>query len=323
MTSRPRLATGPASPPPRGRSRAPLGRGPTAARRLAKVIDLAAVAGSRLPPGVTHKFAVVGGHLEWAVRARKRRVLATNLGHAIGAPAQSAAVRRLVRREVVNEAHRSADLLWSIGRPDELLEHVELVGVEHIAAAADRGNGLVLAGLHLGGWEVAAALPAAVVPVPTTVIVADDWLAWAMQHVRSAKGLRLASGPWPAIQAARVLRRGEALLVLGDDASKGEPRLHLVRFCDAAARLPAGVVALAQVSGAAIVPYSVVGLGPRRWRLTVEPMIAPPPRRAPVEAETAVLQQLADVWTAMIRAHPDQWSASFPIAWEPVAGACG
>ncbi|MCU1502515.1 MAG: putative lipid biosynthesis lauroyl acyltransferase [Ilumatobacteraceae bacterium] len=319
MTSMRGRESGRAATPRIAPRRPPVGRGPTAARVLAHVIDAAAAAGSRLPARASHVLAVFGGDVEWAVRPRKRRVLAINLGHAIGAPATSVAVRRLVRAEIVNEAHRSADLLWSIGRPDELMAHVELVGIEHAVGAAARGRGVVLAGLHLGGWEVATSVPAAVVPVPTTVIVADDWLAWAMQHVRVAKGLRLASGPSAAFQAARALRRGEALLVLGDDATQREPRLRLVRFCDAAARLPGGVVTLAQISGAAIVPWSVIALGPRRWRIRFEPMIAAPARDAGEEAEVAVLQELADVWTAMIRAHPDQWAASFPIAWEPLA----
>ena len=63
---------------------------------------------------------------------------------------------------MVNEAKRSADLLWAIGRPDDFLESTVIQGREHMVDATARGHGVVLVGTHVGGWEVATALPAAV-----------------------------------------------------------------------------------------------------------------------------------------------------------------
>jgi lauroyl/myristoyl acyltransferase len=282
---------------------------------LARVIDASARVGCRLPVAVVRPLAVLGGHLEWALRPRKRRVLRTNLAHASGRRPSSRTVRRLVRHEVVNEARRSADLLWAIGRPDAFLRTVEIVGQEHADAAAKRGRGIVLAGVHAGGWEIAVAVPASVLAVPTTVIVADNWLAWAMQHVRAGAGLRVLYRTAPALAAARVLQRGESLLVFGDDAWGDRPRLARVRFCDAEALLPAGVVTLARLTGAAILPFSVLPVGPRRWQVTIEPPLDPPPPTSGADGEHRVLQSLADRWTALLQAHPDHWAASFPIAW--------
>src|SRR6266542_3272214 len=98
------------------RPQAPFGRGPVAARILAKVIDGSAWAGSHVPAPVTHALAVAGGHAEWALRPGKRQALATNLAHAVGLLPDDRQVRRSVRREIVNEARRSADLLWALGR---------------------------------------------------------------------------------------------------------------------------------------------------------------------------------------------------------------
>jgi lauroyl/myristoyl acyltransferase len=238
-----------------------------------------------------------------------------NLGHAVHAPSTSRDVRTLVRREMVNEARRSADLLWAIGRPDELLATMEVIGAEHAVAAVERGRGVVLAGIHMGGWEVATAMPAAVVPTPTSVIVADNWLAWAMKPTRSTAGLRMIYRSAPAMIAARVLARGEALLVMGDDAWGIAPRRHRVRFCGTQADLPAGIVALSRLTGAPMVSFAVLPVGPRRWRAMVHAPIDPPPRRGGDAAEIVALQALADQWTELIRAHPDQWAASFPIAW--------
>ena len=106
------------------------------------------------------------------------------------------------------------------------------------------------------------------VPTPTTVIVADDWLAWAIEHVRRAAGLRSCFVNGTLVEPARVLRRGEALLVLGDDPTRSSTRSHPVRFCDAVAVLPAGAVALARMHGSPLVPFTVLPDGRRRWTVT-------------------------------------------------------
>jgi lauroyl/myristoyl acyltransferase len=294
---------------------APFGRGPIAARVLARVIDGSVWAGSRVPAGLAHTLATVGGHGEWAVRLGKRRRLATNIAHALGANPDDRAVRRTVRREIVNEAHRSADLLWALGRPYEFLTSVELDGIEYAKAAAAAETGVILAGIHLGGWEVATAVPRAQLPVATTVIVADDWLAWAIAHTRVAAGLCVLSRTAPAIRAARLLQAGEALLVLGDDGWGSEPRTYPVRFLDSSAELPAGVVTLSRLCQSPIVGFAVLPTGRRRWRVVVDQAVGPPSRSGGAEEEQSVLQLLADRWTELIRAHPEHWAAAYRIRW--------
>jgi len=294
---------------------APFGRGPIAAHVLARVIDGAVWAGSRTPAPVAHALAVGGGTAEWALRPRKRRTLAVNLGRALGRSPGDREVRRMVRREIVNEAHRSADLLWALGRPDEFLDAVELDGIEHAQAAAAAGNGVVLMGVHIGGWELATVIPDAVLPVPATAIVADDWLAWAIQHMRQSVGLRIAYRTSPMSRLGALLRAGEALIVLGDHASGFEPRMYPVRFCGATADLPSGGVTLARLYGAAIVTFVVVREGPRRWRAIIDRPLDPPPRRSGEAGDRATLQLLADRWSTWVQRYPDQWSANYPIAW--------
>ena len=219
-----------------------------------------------------------------------------------------------MRREVVNEARRSADLLWALGKPDELVRTTRVDGREHLLAALERGNGVLLVSAHIGGWEVATALPRALVPVRTTAIVTDDWIAWAVDGVRARSGLGLLYDSEPAARAARLLGAGEAVLVLGDYA-KDTMRTYPVRLLDAVAELPAGVVALARLCGTPIVPFTVLPLFPRRWRVVVEPPIDPPPRDGGRAAEKEVLQALADRWTAQLGSHAEHWAAVYPLTW--------
>jgi KDO2-lipid IV(A) lauroyltransferase len=311
------------APDGRPRPEAPFGRGPLAARVLRVALESGTAIGSRLPPALAQGLAVAGGTVEWAVRPRKRRTLAENLAHALELPPSDPRVRRLVRQEVLNEARRSADLLWALGKPDELVRTTVVEGAEHAYEALARGNGLLLASAHLGGWEVATALPRALVPVRTTAIVTDDWIAWAADAARARAGIGRLYDSEPVARAARKLRDGEAVLVLADYA-KSSMRTYPVRLLDAVAELPAGVVTLARLCGAPIVPFAVLPLGPRRWRVVVEPALLPPPRRSRRTGDHELLQRLADRWTAQLREHPEHWAAVYPIAWTPAeAGVVG
>jgi KDO2-lipid IV(A) lauroyltransferase len=314
MTSRDRLAALRLAPDGRPRPDAPFGRGPLAARVLRHVILGASAVAGRAPVPVIAPLVTAGATLEWALRPAKRRRLAENLCHALGLPPNHPEVRRVVRREVRNEAARSADFLWALQRPEELLETTRVEGREHIVTALERGRGVLLVSTHVGGWEVATAIAKAVVPVPTTVIVTDDWLAWAVEGLRVRAGLGIVYDSEPATKAARLLRDGEAVLVLGDYA-KAWMRTYPVRLLDAVAELPAGPVVLARLCGTPLVPFSVLPVAQRRWRVEIEPPLHPPERNGGEAAERELLQQLADRWTATLRGNADHWAAVYPMTW--------
>jgi len=302
--------------PPDGRPRpdAPFGRGPLAARVLRGTIIGASAVVGRAPTALVEPFVTAGATLEWALRPAKRRRLAENLCHTLGLPPEHPAVKELVRREVRNEAARSADFLWALARPAELMETTEVEGREHIVAALGEGRGVLLVSTHVGGWEVATAMAKAVVPVPTTVIVTDDWLAWAVEGLRIRAGLGILYDSESATKAARLLRDGEAILVLGDYA-KPWMRTYPVRLLDAVVELPAGPVVLARLCGTPLVPFSVLPLAPRRWRIEIEAPLYPPERNGGAEGEQALLQELADRWTVTLRKNADHWAAVYPMVW--------
>jgi KDO2-lipid IV(A) lauroyltransferase len=309
-----RLAALRLAPDGRPRPDAPFGRGPFAARVLRWTIVASSAVLGRVPAGIVHPAARLGGTIEWAVRPAKRRRLAENLCHALGRPPDDPAVRELVRREVRNEAQRSADFLWAVARPDELRATTGVEGAEHVVTAAARGNGVILVSTHVGGWEVATALPRLVVPVPTTAIVTDDWLAWAVEGLRIRAGLGIMYDSEPVSTAVRILRAGEALLVLGDYA-KPWMRTYPVKLLDAVAELPAGQVVLARLCGSPIVPFSVLPTAPRKWKVHIESPIEPPPRDAGEEGERETLQLLADRWSTTLHAHAEHWAAVYPMTW--------
>ncbi len=286
---------------------------------LARVIDGAAWIGSRLPAWVAHGLAALGGNIQWALRPKRRRALAANLCHAVGAPPTHRSVRRVVRGVMINEAHAAADLLWAIGKPREFLDTVVYENWHFVDSTVAQGRGLILAGTHLGGWEVATAIPGEKVAVPTNVIVADNWIAWAIEHVRAGVGLRVMYRQTAALRSVRRLQAGEAVLLLGDN-SEFAGHAHTVRFLDSEMRMAAGVAALARLAGSPIISFTVLPLGHRRWRATMDPPIEPPSLEASRAGEQAVLQELADRWSDAIRANPEHWAMAAPLHWIETTG---
>jgi Kdo2-lipid IVA lauroyltransferase/acyltransferase len=274
----------------------------------------ASATGGRLPARVAHALAGAGGMLEWAARPAKRRVLAENLAHALGRSPDDPLVRATVRREILNEARRSADLLWAIARPDEVLATTPIDGLKAARRPLREGRGVILASPHLGGWEVATGLATPAMGVPSIALVTDDWLAWAVAPLRERGQLGVVYTSEPVRKVADHLRRPGCVVMLGDVVMPGM-RTYPVRFLDGVAELPAGIAALARLTGAAIVPMAIVPEGPRRWRVHLAEPIPAPARTAGREGERAALQALADVWTQAIRAHVEHWAAVYPITW--------
>lgn len=316
MTVPARLAALQLAPDGQPRPDAPFGRGPLGARMLRAAIVAASATIGHLPAGAAHTLAGVGATVEWATRPAKRRRLAENLCHALGLRPDDPAVLDLVRREVRNEGRRSVDLLWALAKPDELLATVTIDGREHIEAALERGSGVLLVSLHVGGWEVATSLAKVFVPVRTTAIVTDDWIAWAADGLRVRAGLGILYDSEPASRAARLLRENEAILVLGDYAKEGM-RTYPVRLLDAIAELPAGPATLARLCGAPVVPFAVLPSAPRRWTIEIEPPLWPPARASGQTGERELLQRLADRWTATLHEHAEHWAAVYPMTWRP------
>ena len=79
--------------------------------------------------------------------------------------------------------------------------------------------------------------------------------------------------------------------------------------------LPAGPAALARMAGAPLLPFAVLPIDVRAWRMWIGEPIAPPPRASGRAGEAAALQILADAWSDILRRHPTQWAAGEPLAW--------
>ena len=278
-----RLCAGRQAAPARRRSaRARLPPASSAARSPSR-----ARADRGYPPGSPTGSPLAGGTAEWALRPRKRRSLAENLCHALGLPAWAPG------REGARPP-RGSERGPSLGRsplgargPTSCSRRRRSPDESTCSAALGRGNGVLLVSAHIGvgGGDGAACARSSRCRRPRSCT--DDWLAWAVAGLRARAGLGLLYDTEPASRRGVAPARG-----------RGDPRprrlregldAHLPgRLLDAFAELPAGAAALARLCGTPIVPFMVLPLGPRRWRVEAESPLFPPDRNGGAEARRAL-----------------------------------
>jgi lauroyl/myristoyl acyltransferase len=281
------------------------------ARALSLAITVSSECAARLPAGTAGRFAAAGGRVEWAVRPNKRRQLRTNLAHVLALPPGDPAVGRLARAVVITGARRAADLLWAFARPEEARRRLTIDPPGGLAALGDFPDGAILASAHVGGFEFALACGLAR-DYEVSVVTDTDATAAAVARWRRAGGAELVPADVPRT-AVRRLRQGGVAVVLCDLQQPGM-RGYQVRFLDAEAVMPAGPAALARLTGAPIVPFSVLPTGVRSYRLVFEQPL-PAPERHDRAGEHALTQALADAVSATLRANPSHWDAVDPIPW--------
>lgn len=242
-------------------------------------------------------FAAFGPH-----GRDQRRVLA-NL-RIVRPQADEGELARLARAcwrqfgRVVGEYPHLARLAEEPGR----VELVDRFGLARIVA----GRPAMLVAGHLANWE----LPAAVVArlgVPMTVVHApraDRAIETLLQQRRRALGCRFLPKNASPAALLRELRAGRSLGLLLDQRHDGG---ELLSFFGRPAEAPIAPALIAARLGVPFVPARVERLEGARFRLTVEPPIAPRPLGEPRAVARDMMQRLYALFEAWIGERPEQW----------------
>lgn len=186
---------------------------------------------------------------------------------------------------------------------------IDVPAYHHVEEALERGNGVILALPHLGGWEWAGFWMATVNRLPITVVVEPlqplelfEWFA----DFRERLGMRVVPlGPDAGREVLGALRRNEIVCLLCDRDISGDG--IEVTFGDERTTLPAGPAMLALRSGAALLPTAVYFRPRGRHLGTVRPPIDVTRHGRLRDDVTAVTQSLADELATLIAAEPHQW----------------
>lgn len=258
----------------------------------ALVFAAAALAGR-----VAHRFA---GGLRTRVRGNLARVVSRDqLDETV-----REAFRSYARYWV--EAFRCADL-----EPTDLDRRTTTAGFEHLDGALQSGRGIIVLLAHHGSWDLAARWAeshgyhlAVVAEVLRPRRLFSKFVA-----LREAVGLEvvpLAEGRSIATRLARVLAANHLAGLLSDrDLSSSGP---VVTLFGERSRMPRGPVVLAQRTGAAIVPITMLQLPGPRWHLQVLPAVDV----RDLDVAEAV-QRCAEAIEQLVRLAPEQWHAFSPV----------
>jgi KDO2-lipid IV(A) lauroyltransferase len=199
---------------------------------------------------------------------------------------------------------------WAEGR-------IEIEGEAHLRAVTEAGRPLVVAGLHVGNWEVVHAGLSGLgirfsgiyqrLPNRFRMRIADA----ARNRIRQAGGPGRALAPTlgAVFEAHRLLEtRDSALLYYIDEYWEG--RVHAPAL-GRSLRLDGNImraVRLAAATGAAVVPAYALRLGDTaRFRLHFLPELPVGPAGQGRRAALADIAKLDAVVEAVVRAHPEQW----------------
>lgn len=205
------------------------------------------------------------------------------------------------------------DRLWAAGR-------IAVEGAEHLSAARDSGRPVIVAGLHLGNWEV---IPPAIVSLGHPMSVIYQRPVDRLDHHLITNARRrynaglLPPDPGSARAALRLLQdRRRVLLVYVDEWIDG--RVNAPAF----GRTPrfsgniANVMRLAAMTDAALIPAYAVRTEGAHFRLTFLPAVLLT-RGGNRDVELAEnVARLDAVIAPIVRAHLEQWLMLFDFCWD-------
>lgn len=252
------------------------------------------------------RLGVTLGDIGYRVAKRQRRRAERNLYLAYG-DALTPAERDLRVRQVFRHFGKClADFLRGPAlRPSDLDHLIAYTGWEQVERARAAGRGVILLTAHLGNWELLGRWVAAR-GVPLTVVAREPEapaMATYLRRMREGAGFAVLNKGESARTLLRVLRRGEAIILLPDQNS-GDLFLP---FFGVPAGTVAGPASLALHTGADLIPCYCVREPDDRYRILTLPALSVVPT-GDHEADVArIMTEANRVLEGVIRDYPDQW----------------
>lgn len=266
-----------------------------------------------LPEPLMRRSGEATGKLAWRFAGKRRRLVERHLRRVAGGGAD---VETLGKAMFSSYGRYWAEVFWvRPRRKAQIVAGCTVDGEDRIQAAKASGRGIVLALPHMGNWESAGAKAEAIgIPVlaaaeglSNKMIV--DWFV----KVRAALGIEtvvMGGGNRVSTALTRRLKSGGVVALVADRDVSG--RGVAVDFFGEQTTMPAGPVALAERTGAILLPvgcYFVPGGG---HRFEIRPPLEIPSDGTSEERVLAGTQAFAEVLEELIRKAPQDWHLFVP-----------
>lgn len=261
----------------------------------------------------------------WRGRNAGLRRLEANLRRVIGPNATQAQLRALSRAGMRSYMRYFYEVfrLPAMGR-DQVLGATRQSGIEVLEGHIRQGRGVVAALPHMGNWDHAGAWITLRGTPLTTVAqrLRPESLFQRFTAYRESLGMEvlpLTGGRASTVGTlARRLRSGGLVCLLADRDINGSG--IEVEFFGEPARLPSGPAALAERTGAALMPVSLWYEG-EHWCIRVHEEIPVPAHTDRAGRIRAMTQELARVFERAIAEHPEDWHMLQPVFSADLAAA--
>ncbi len=260
-----------------------------------------------LPLRWLHSAGDAIGWLFFHALGFRRRLALANMQLVLGDDYDRRACARMLLFSVRNMTKTMLELLKLPAMSEEqLVAFAPVRGAEHLAAAAARGNGVIVATPHFGGWEMLAARISQLGHRLSVIArdANDPATADTIRHARQSVGARVLERD-ELREMLRTLRRGEVIGILPDQHG-GDTGIW-VSFMGRPASTVTGPAALAYRTGAAIVPGFARRMSDGRIDVCFFPALSLPDTGDSDADVRRATQMINDVLGEEILRHPEQW----------------
>jgi KDO2-lipid IV(A) lauroyltransferase len=257
---------------------------------------------ARIPLRLSIKLGEQLGNALYYLAPSRRRIAQTNVALCfpeLSAAEQTHMVRGILRSVTVG-ALESAKALW--GPDSAFSKHYTITGLEHITAARERGQGVLLVGCHLTTLDAAGRLLARHVRYdalyrkdPNPLLAYK--LIKAREHFMGSAIVRSDTR-----QLVRNLRNGHVVWY-APDQDYGLKHSVFVPFFGVTAATVVGTGRIAHLGKAAVLPFAHYRDGQGHYHL----VIAPPLENFPVGDDSADATRINQVIETAIRQQPEQY----------------
>lgn len=305
----------------RRRAGAPRRRKPPIALQISNQLklqgfSLGAVLLARLPARASAPIALLAADLARQLTPGRRAAVASNLRLVLGTEATPARIALHTREVYRNIARYYVDILRLPSFDPRRLDRERVLdfGYRYLEEALAEGRGAILVTPHFGNPDLTAQAARArglqffilTEPVEPPAL-ADLYLRLRTSHGHRCMSVGLAAGK----EAIRTLRHGGAIIVVADRNIQGTG--VEVAFFGAPARMPAGAVDLARITGAPIIPAFSRRLRGHTMELIIEPRVELVKSGDRLADQRVNVERVVKRFEPHIRRAPGQWLVLEPI----------
>lgn len=260
-----------------------------------------------LSPAVVEHVGNLLGSMFFLLSRRYRKTAIDNLTAVFSKEKSPREINRMAREVFKHFARESLQFFRLLCLPKHEIDRlVEVVGIENLDRALEKGRGCIAVTAHYGNWELLAR-KLVLMGYRVNVIARDSddpGMTNIATRIREEAGYRVFDKDQPLVGAFRRLKNNEILGILPDQNDyNGIP----VMFFGRPAATAVGPAVLSIRSGAPIVPMFARRLNRCSYRLVIYPEI----QFAPTGNEQEDVKNLTALITSTIeqeiRSNPSQW----------------